>query len=175
MKFCSQCGSGEISLQTPEGDNRLRYVCPDCQTVHYQNPKIIVGCLPLYENKVMLCKRAIEPRAGFWNFPAGFMENGETVEEGAKRETWEEAGAKVEIIRLHTIYNILHINQVYLVFLAKLQSLNWQLGHETLAAQLFEESEIPWQDLAFPSNYFTLKKYFADQQFGGVHIGGLKD
>jgi ADP-ribose pyrophosphatase YjhB (NUDIX family) len=121
----------------------------------------------------LLCKRAIEPRAGFWNFPAGFMENGETVEQGAMRETWEEAGAKVEIIRLHTIYNILPINQVYLVFLAKLQSLEWSIGPETLEARLFEESEIPWQDLAFPSNHFTLKHFFANQPYEGVHINAF--
>jgi ADP-ribose pyrophosphatase YjhB (NUDIX family) len=171
VNYCSKCGSIEVSLLIPEGDHRERFICQSCQTVHYENPKIIVGCLPLYEDKILLCRRGIEPRLGFWNFPAGFMENGETVQEGAKRETWEEVGLEVDIIRLHTIYNILHINQVYLVFLAQVKDLNWKLTHETLEIQLFSESNIPWNDLAFPSNHYTLKKFFNNREFQGVHIG----
>ena len=119
MNYCSHCGSDQIQLRIPDGDNRARFVCGNCETIHYSNPNIVAGCLPIWEGKVLLAKRAIEPRIGYWNVPSGYMENGETVEEGAAREVWEEAAAKVEITGMHTLYDIPHINQVYIHFLGK--------------------------------------------------------
>ena len=171
MNYCSQCGHGPLDFRQPEGDNRKRYICSNCNTVHYQNPKIVAGCLAFYEGKVLLCRRGIEPRKGKWNFPAGFMENKETVKEGAAREVWEEANAKVEIERLHTVYNITHVNQVYMVFLAKLLEPVFSIGEETLEVRLFELDEIPWDELAFHSNIFALKKYLENPDYKGVHHG----
>ena len=118
MNFCSNCGSSKIDYKIPEGDSFHRIVCNDCNRVFYENPRIIVGCLPILGNKVMLCKRAIQPQAGLWNLPAGFMENGEKAEIGAARETLEESQAKVEIIKLHVVFSLPKVNQVYLHFLA---------------------------------------------------------
>ena len=121
MKFCSACG-GKVVQRVPDGDNRLRFVCEACGAIHYQNPRIIAGCVPTWKGQVLLCRRAIEPRKGFWTLPCGFLENGETVEAGAMRETLEEAEAKVDLERLYAVYSIPHINQVYMVFLAELLS-----------------------------------------------------
>ena len=120
LKFCSDCAH-PVEFRIPPGDALPRYVCPACGAIHYQNPKLILGCVPEHEGRLLLCKRAIEPRLGFWTFPAGFMENGETTFDGAKRETLEEANARVEIDSLYALYNIPHINQVYLLFRARLQ------------------------------------------------------
>ena len=172
MNFCSHCGSDDLKWIIPEGDNRSRWVCGNCGTIHYTNPNIITGCLPIWEDKVLLCKRAIEPRKGFWNVPGGFMENGETVEEGAQREVWEEALGKVEIIGIHTVFNLPKINQVYLHFLGNLVEGKFGVGEESLESQLFAESEIPWDEMAFHSSIFTLKTFFADRKAGirQVHI-----
>lgn len=172
MNFCSNCGSAQINLRVPEGDNRPRFVCGDCAQIFYENPKIVVGCLPFYQDKLLLCKRAIEPRAQFWNLPAGFMENGETVEQGAKREVLEEAEAQVELIRLHAVYSIKPVNQVYMLFLARLTHPHFAAGDETLDARLFAPDEIPYEQLAFTSNHFAITRYFAAPQFEGVHVGG---
>lgn len=173
MNFCSNCGSDQLNFIIPTGDNRPRHVCPQCDTIHYSNPKIITGCLPIWENQVLLCKRAIEPRKGYWNIPAGFMENGEAVEDGAKREVWEEAEANVNILGTLAIYSIPQINQVYVIFLGELQNLNFGIGEESLEVQLFTEEAIPWQDIAFYSSGFALKKYFEDRKKGihQTHIG----
>ena len=159
MNFCSNCGE-KVTQQIPPDDNMLRYICNSCGIIHYQNPKIVVGCIPVWEDKVLLCKRAIEPRKGLWTLPCGFMERGEIAEEGAIRETREEANADVEIINLHTIYSISHVSQVYLVFLAKLKNLDFHPGKESLETVLFEEEKIPWDKIAFSSIKFTLKNYF---------------
>jgi len=165
MNFCSHCGHA-VEQRIPEGDSRLRHVCPDCQTIHYQNPRIIAGCLPVWDGKVLLCRRAIEPRYGFWTLPAGFMENGETIAEGAARETWEEAEANVSDLRLYTIFNIPYINQVYMLHRGELVEGRYGVGVESLECRLFTEDEIPWDELAFPSIRKTLRHYFADRAGG---------
>lgn len=162
MKFCSQCG-GPISQRIPAGDNRPRHVCEHCATVHYQNPRIVAGCLPVWGEQVLLCRRAIEPRRGFWTLPAGFMENGETLEQAAARETLEEACARVDNLRLYTLFDLPHISQVYMLFLAQLRDLDFSAGEESLEVRLFQQHEIPWSELAFPTIGRTLECYFADR------------
>ena len=173
MKFCSHCGNAEPAFEIPQGDNRLRYICRNCDTIHYSNPNIVVGCLCSWENKVLLCKRAIEPRIGYWNVPSGYLENGETVEEGAIRELWEEAEARVEITGVHTIYSLPQLNQVYIHFLGELIDGQYGVGEESSDSQLFGEDEIPWDDIAFTSSDFSLKKYFSDRKEGQqqAHLG----
>ena len=165
MKFCSECGQ-KVLWRVPEGDTLPRHVCSVCTTIHYENPKMVVGCLPEWEDQVLLCRRAIEPRHGLWTLPAGFMENGETAGEGAARETLEEAEARVDIGALYTFYNLPHINQVYLMFRGRLLDLNYGPGTESLEVRLFREHEIPWQQLAFRTISETLKHYFADRREG---------
>jgi len=140
MKFCSFCGSG-VELRVPEGDNLPRYICGQCETIHYQNPKIVTGCIAEWEDKILLCKRAIEPRAGNWTLPAGYMENRETTLQAAMRETQEEANADVEIKELYALFNIPHISQVYLIFRAALLNLDFKPGAESLDVKLFKEQE----------------------------------
>lgn len=166
MNYCSNCGSADLEFTVPNGDNRKRFICKNCGTIHYSNPKIVTGCLPIWEDKVLLCKRAIEPRKGFWNVPGGYMENGESVEEGAIREVWEEAGAKVKIIGMHTLFSIPRINQVYIHFLGLLENLDYSVGEESLEVELFLEQTIPWDDIAFHSSTYTLKQYFEDRKNG---------
>jgi len=175
MKFCSQCGS-RVELRIPEGDNLPRFVCNACDTIHYENPKIVAGCIPEWENQILLCKRAIEPRRGLWTLPAGFMENKETTAEAALRETLEEAKAQAEIIDLYALFNIPHISQVYLMFRARLLNLDFGPGAESLEVQLFHEHEIPWEDLAFPVIHETLKRYYAErkQQRYTLQIGNIR-
>ena len=163
MKFCSQCAS-PVEQRIPEGDNRLRFVCPQCQTIHYQNPRIIAGCLPVWGEQVLLCRRAIEPRRGFWTLPAGFMENGETLEQAAARETLEEACARVHGMQLYTLFDLPHINQVYMLFRAELADLDFAAGEESLEVRLFDEQQIPWSELAFPTIGRTLECFFADRR-----------
>lgn len=163
MKYCSACAS-PVELKTPEDDNRLRYVCSSCDTIHYQNPNIIAGTLPVYQDKVLLCKRAIEPRKGYWTLPAGFMENNESTEQGALRETWEEAMAKVELQQFYSMITVPAISQVHIFFLAKLSQPEFSAGPESLEVALFSEQDIPWQDIAFGTVKMTLKKFFADRQ-----------
>src|SRR6476660_3833225 len=148
MKFCSNCGA-PVSHKVPPGDSLPRYVCDACSTIHYQNPRMIVGCIAEWEDKILLCRRAIEPRHGLWTVPAGFMENGETTAAGAERETLEEANARVAIDDLFSLYNLPHINQVYLLFRGRLIDSGIGAGLETLEARMFDESHIPWDDLAF--------------------------
>lgn len=166
MKFCSECAH-PVALAIPEGDNRPRYVCPQCHAIHYQNPKLVVGSIPVWEQdgklQVLLCKRAIEPRYGYWTLPAGFMENEETTEQAAMRETEEEAGADVELGKLFTLLNVAHVHQVHLFYLARLRNLDFAPGEESLEVQLFTQDEIPWDDLAFPTVRSTLELFFADR------------
>ncbi|MES9836075.1 MAG: NUDIX hydrolase [gamma proteobacterium symbiont of Ctena orbiculata] len=171
MKYCSHCGA-EVGVKVPEGDNRPRYVCGSCSTVHYQNPKIVVGCIPVWEQQILLCRRAIEPRYGLWTVPAGFMENGETSQQGAARETLEEACARVEIDGLYTLFNLPHINQVYLLFRSRLLDLEFAAGDESLEVRLFHEREIPWDRLAFPVIKEALKLYCADRETGSYPLRG---
>lgn len=139
-------------------------MCVECDSIHYQNPRIIAGCLPIYENQVLLCKRSIEPRAGKWTLPAGFMENGESIEEGALRETSEEANANAEILHIYTLFSLPHISQVYMFYRAKLLDLDFSAGEETLEVRLFEEKDIPWDELAFPVIVQTLEHFFEDRK-----------
>lgn len=165
MKFCSICGTS-VSWVVPADDNRERHVCDNssCKTVHYQNPKVITGCLPTWGDKVLLCKRAIEPRHGYWTLPAGFLENGETTEEGAFRESWEEAKASLQSASLYTLFDLPYINQIYFFYRAELADQNFSAGEESLDVRLFSEDEIPWAELAFPVVEDTLKYYFEDRR-----------
>ncbi|MBP0048226.1 NUDIX hydrolase [Marinobacterium sp. AK62] len=162
MNFCSQCGH-KVSLRIPAGDNRERHVCDHCGSIHYQNPRIVAGCLPVHGHQVLLCKRAIEPRYGLWTLPAGFMENGESTEEAALRETLEEARAEVVLRKLYTVSSILHVNQVQMIYLADLPEAHFGSSEETLETRLFSEDEIPWDELAFPTIRNALRFFFADR------------
>lgn len=175
MKFCSNCGA-PVALKIPAGDTLPRHVCTACDTIHYQNPKMIVGCIVEWKDSILLCRRAIEPRYGLWTVPAGYMENGETTVQGALRETLEEANAQVEIGQLYALYNIPHINQVYILFRARLLDLDFKAGAETLEAQLFPESEIPWEQLAFATVRNTLTHYYSDRKLGrfDFHMGTIE-
>jgi ADP-ribose pyrophosphatase YjhB (NUDIX family) len=158
MKFCSECGTA-VEVRVPDGDHLPRLVCPSCATVHYQNPKVVVGCVPEYEGRLLLCKRAIEPRHGYWTIPAGFMENGETLQAGAARECWEEALARVEIGSLLAIANVVHAHQVHVFFRARLPRPEYGAGAESLEVALYRPDEIPWPEIAFPSTEFALRRY----------------
>lgn len=163
MNFCSHCGHN-LELRVPADDDRPRYICEQCDMIHYQNPRIIAGCLPIFEDKVLLCRRAIEPRHGYWTLPAGFMENSESVEQAALRESWEEARANITLHDLYALFSIPHINQVYMLFKGELNDLDFRAGSESLEVKLFTETEIPWEQLAFPSIRKTLEYYFSDRQ-----------
>lgn len=169
MKFCTSCGSS-IILQTPAGDDRERFVCTVCELIHYSNPRVIVGCVPVYEGRVLLCKRAIEPRKNYWTLPAGFMENGETTGHGAARETWEEARARVSNLELYRVFDVPYINQVYMFYLCDLDDGEYGVGPESLETDLYEERDIPWDDIAFPVVYETLREYFADTEVGDFSV-----
>ncbi len=165
MKFCSKCAS-PLTIKIPADDSRERHVCESCGSIHYQNPRNVVGTIPVYENQVLLCRRAIEPRHGYWTLPAGFMELGESTSAGAARETLEEAGATVEIGPLYSLLNVPHAEQVHLFYLAKMARPDFSAGEESLEVALFEEHEIPWDELAFPTVKQTLEWYFADRTAG---------
>jgi len=169
MNFCSQCGE-QVTQKIPQGDNRLRYVCNSCETIHYQNPRIIAGCIAEHENKILLCKRAIEPRLGLWTLPAGFMENQETTQQAAERESFEEATAKMTDISLFCSYSIPHISQVYVMYRGTLHNGFAQPGEESLETDLYSEDSIPWDELAFPVVTESLKLYFSDRQNGQFHV-----
>jgi ADP-ribose pyrophosphatase YjhB (NUDIX family) len=175
MNFCSNCGA-RVVLRIPQGDSLPRYVCDACNTIHYENPKMIVGCVAEWEGKILLCRRAIEPRYGLWTVPAGFLENGETTAAGALRETLEEANARVELHGLYALFNIPHIAQVYMLFRGTLLDLDFRPGAETLETQLFEETEIPWKEVAFATVRNTLTHYFNDRKRGhfGFHMGTIE-
>ena len=174
MKFCSHCGN-DVEHKIPDDDNRMRYVCLGCEIIHYQNPNIVAGTIPTWGDKVLLCKRAIEPRYGYWTLPAGFMENQETTEEGALRETWEEAEAKVSIKGLFSVISVPQIDQVHMFFRAELKNDSYGAGQESLEVKLFDESEIPWDDIAFPTVKRSLKQFFEDRKNGayGVHVSDI--
>lgn len=174
MKFCSVCGHA-VSVRVPAGDNRERFVCSNCGTVHYQNPRNVVGTIPVWGEQVLLCRRAIEPRYGYWTLPAGFMELDETTSEAAARETLEEAGARVEIQSLFSLLNVPHVHQVHLFYLARLLDIEILAGEESLEVKLFEEQDIPWQEIAFPTVGQTLRFFFADRARGsfGLHTGDV--
>ncbi|QDZ27021.1 NUDIX hydrolase [Noviherbaspirillum sp. UKPF54] len=182
MKFCSECAH-PVSQLIPPDDNRPRYVCGQCGTIHYQNPKMVIGSIPVWDHegdtRVLLCKRAIEPRYGYWTLPAGFMENEETTTEAALRETQEEAGAHIELHELFSLLNVPHVHQVHMFYRATLLDLDFAAGTESLDVKLFSESEIPWKEIAFPTVAYTLKFFFTDlariRREGGTYALHTRD
>lgn len=174
MNYCAHCGR-PIVKKMPEGDDRERFICESCDIVYYQNPKMVVGCLPVWEDKILMIRRAIEPRHGKWTLPAGYLENGETVLEGAVRETLEEAGARVVALEPYTLYHVFPINQIYMLFRARLANMEFSVGHESSSVRLFEESDIPWDELAFKVVEKTLRQYFIDlpHNLFPFHIGDI--
>jgi ADP-ribose pyrophosphatase YjhB (NUDIX family) len=165
MNYCSNCGD-TVKLATPAGDDRPRYVCESCGTIHYENPKVVVGCIPEMDGKILLCRRAIEPRVDKWTLPAGYLENGETVAQGARRETFEEAGARIEIIAPYALFNICYVNQIYLMFRARLLDGHIEAGSESSKVSFFSEKDIPWDQIAFTVIEKTLRQYFKDKPTG---------
>lgn len=174
MKFCSNCGAA-VQQKIPPGDDRPRYVCEACAAIHYQNPRVVAGCIPEWQDRILLCRRSISPRYGLWTLPAGFMEIGETSLEAAIRETTEEANAKVDVIGLYVLLNLPHVDQVYMMFRARLLDLDFLPGDESLEVQLFKEEQIPWNDLAFSTIRHTLRLYFDDRRRGQFrfHMGDI--
>lgn len=174
MKFCSNCGH-EVSFTVPQGDNRPRYVCARCDTIHYQNPNIVAGVIAEHEGRVLLCKRAIEPRRGLWTLPAGFLENRETVMQGAAREAMEEANAELDDMQLFSVISIPHISQVYMMYRAQLVAGRASAGPESEAVGLYAQADIPWDEMAFPVVVESLKLYYADIENGGfkIHYGDI--
>ncbi len=171
MNFCPNCAA-PIERRIPDGDHLPRFVCTACGSIHYRNPKIVTGCVPELEGRILICRRAIEPRRGYWTLPAGFMEVGESLQEAAARECQEEALARVEIADLCAIVHVLHAEQVHVMFRARLAEPKYGVGAESLEVRLCEERELPWRDLAFRSVEFTLKRYFEDRAAGlnGLHF-----
>ncbi|MDD3328606.1 MAG: NUDIX hydrolase [Zoogloea sp.] len=165
MNYCSHCGA-RVSLKVPPGDNFPRHVCDHCGTIHYQNPKVVVGALATWDDKILMCKRAIEPRYGCWTLPAGFMENNETCGEAAIRETTEEAGARIALGPMFTFVDLPHISQIHIIYRARLLDLDFQPGEESLEATLMSEEQIPWDEIAFRSVSYTLKAFFEDRRRG---------
>lgn len=163
MKFCSDCGA-PVAFRIPPGDALPRHVCDSCGTIHYQNPKLVVGALPEWGERILLCKRAIEPCYGKWTLPAGFMENNETTAQAAARETLEEACARIELGEMYTLIDVPHISQVHIVYRARLLDLDFRPGVESLEVALFDEAEIPWDDIAFRTIALTLRHFFDDRR-----------
>ncbi len=175
MKFCPDCGQ-PVELRIPAGDNLPRAVCTACGAIHYDNPRVVVGCVPEWEGRILLCRRAIAPRRGYWTTPAGFLENGESLQTGAARESLEEAQAQVVIGSLLSISNVLHARQVHVNFRARLIDGRYGVGAESLESALYEEQQIPWDEIAFPSILFALRCYFDDRRAGleQVHINDIE-
>lgn len=175
MKYCSTCGH-PVEQKIPQGDNRRRYVCTNCETIHYQNPRIVAGTVPVWQGRILLCRRAIEPRYGYWTLPAGFMENAETTVEAAARETLEEALAEVHIEDLYTIIHVPHIDQVHMFYRATLKDGSFGVGEESLEVRLFELDEIPWDHISFPTVRRTLEHFVEDirhERFP-VHVSDIR-
>ena len=172
IKYCSNCGKKVVFLLI-EGEDRKRYYCENCKTVHYTNPKLVVGALVYFEDKILLCKRAIEPRKGFWNLPAGYLEDGESAEIGAKREVWEEAGAAVNIEGILAVYNLPQANQVYIHFYGNLVNGIYSNGVESIETRMFEVKDIPWNEMAFSSSTFAINKFLENKKLGinQSHLG----
>ncbi len=169
MKFCSNCGQ-PVAHRIPPGDNLPRYVCDACDTIHYLNPRMVVGCIPQWHDRILLCRRAIEPRHGMWTLPAGFMENDETLAQAAMRETLEEANARVELRDMYTILSVPHVSQVHVFYRARLLDLDFGPGSESLEVQLFDEADIPWQELAFRTVSSTLRHFYRDRKSGAFPL-----
>lgn len=164
-----------MTRRIPAGDTHLRQVCENCGTIHYQNPKVVVGCIPEWQGRILLCRRSIEPRYGYWTLPAGFMETGESTVQAAAREAWEEANARVDELTLYAMYSLTHISQVYLLFRGQLREGRASAGMESLEVALLAEEDIPWRELAFPVIGETLLRYFEERHTGNyrLHIGDI--
>jgi ADP-ribose pyrophosphatase YjhB (NUDIX family) len=175
MNFCSHCGA-KVVFRVPPGDSFPRHLCDQCGTIHYRNPLLVLGAIPEHEDKILLCRRAIEPRLGLWTLPAGFMELGETTAQGAIRETLEEANARIELGELFTMLSVPHVNQVHLFYRARLLDLDFSPGAESLEVEIFRERDIPWDELAFRTVITTLRYFFADRSSGAyrVHTGVIE-
>lgn len=165
IKYCNLCGA-PVEFITPAGDSLPRHVCPQCGHIQYQNPRLVVGCVAEWEGRILLCRRAIEPRLGFWTLPAGFMENGESTAQGAARETQEEAGARVIIEAPFAMVSVAHINQVHLFYRGRLSSPDYLAGEESLEVGLYRAADIPWDDIAFRTVAYCLQHYLADRERG---------
>jgi len=174
MNFCSHCG-GPVNRQIPAGDDRPRFVCQKCHTIHYQNPRMVVGTVPEREGRILLCRRAIAPRVGLWTLPAGYLENGETMMDGARRETREEASVELQALTPFALFDLPFINQIYLMFRGPLKSSDWSPGKESLEVRLFAEEDIPWAELAFAVIRETLEHYCRDRSQGKfrLHTGAI--
>jgi len=166
LKFCSNCGA-QVVQRVPPGDTLPRWVCDQCGTVHYRNPLLVVGTVPEHDGKILLCRRAIEPRYGYWTLPAGFMENDETAGQGAVRETLEEAGARIELGQPFSLISVPRVNQVHLFYRARLLDLDFRPGEETLEVKMVDEASVPWEQVAFRTVATTLRCWFADRKKGG--------
>lgn len=175
MKYCGECGN-PVEQRVPQGDNRTRDICTVCEVIHYTNPRIVAGTIPVWKNQVLLCRRAIEPRYGYWTLPAGFMENAESTTEAAIRETWEEAMARVSVQGLYTMISVPHIDQVHLFFRAVLVDGTFGAGPESLETRLFTEAEIPWDEISFPTVKRTLELYFEDRKQADypLHVSDIR-
>jgi ADP-ribose pyrophosphatase YjhB (NUDIX family) len=173
FSFCPNCGSPQLSKLIPPDDNRERQVCGECQTIHYHNPRIIVGTVPFIDGEVLLCRRAIDPKKGKWNLPCGFLELGEDLKTGALRETEEEAGVHPQLAGLHTVYSVPELGQHFTIFAGRLSDKKMDPGHETLEAAFFRLEDIPWDEVAFRSNRFCLKALARDLEAGSLstHFG----
>jgi ADP-ribose pyrophosphatase YjhB (NUDIX family) len=174
IKHCRLCGAA-VAYRVPDGDNRERAVCPACGEIHYENPINVVGTVPVWDERVLLCRRNIEPRKGLWTLPAGFLELGESTAEGALRETDEEAGAHVELEGLFSVLNVVRAGQVHLFYRARMLDTHLAPGPETIEARLFAEHQVPWGEIAFRTVRQTLEHFFADRRRGafGVHVGDI--
>jgi ADP-ribose pyrophosphatase YjhB (NUDIX family) len=174
LNFCSNCGA-KLALRVPPGDTLPRHVCDQCGTVHYRNPLMVVGTIPEWEDRVLLCRRAIEPRCGLWTLPAGFMELGETPAQAALRETMEEARARVELGDVFSLLSVPHVDQVHLFYRARMTKHEFSAGEESLEVELFRESDIPWQEIAFRTTSTTLRHFYADRKEGRfrLHAGEI--
>jgi ADP-ribose pyrophosphatase YjhB (NUDIX family) len=173
-RFCSNCGHA-ITRRVPRGDSRLRDCCDQCGAIHYVNPRPVVGTIPVWDDRVLLCLRAIEPRLGYWTLPAGFMEVGETAAEGARRETEEEACARVELGPLFTLIDVPSVEQLHIFYRARLLDLDFAAGAETQEVRLFSEADIPWDRIAFRTVDTTLRLFFEDRSRGlfGTHTSEI--
>ena len=173
IKYCPMCGS-TVTQEIPKDDDRPRHVCHSCGNIQYENPKLVVGCIPEWAGRILFCRRDIEPQKGKWTLPAGFMENGETAADGAVRETWEEARVKVRIVAPYRVYDLPFVNQVYFMFRAQMTSPDFQTTPESSEVRLLREQEVPWDEIAFPVIRETLKSYFKDRKKGQFEFLNLE-
>jgi ADP-ribose pyrophosphatase YjhB (NUDIX family) len=173
IQYCTHCGA-VMEIRMPSGDQRARHVCTVCERIHYQNPRMVVGSIPEFENRILLCRRDIEPCRGKWTLPAGFLENNESVRQGAQRETYEETRVRVEIIAPYRLFDLVFVNQLYLIFRARILIPEFGPTHESSEVTLVHENDIPWDNIAFPVIHKTLRHYFSDRRTGVFDFKSLE-